>query len=175
MATFRIKYRAVLAACGPHGGRSAIRPLIRPVDRLSPLPSCSALTGDHRVPPRGFGPAEKVEHLLGMSLNRIRDYLAWPPDRDRPAPARGAGARRYDGFGEGRDRGASRPGRGTRTRARRHRRTASRTDRTRSRTGKTGAHAKDREKLRAASETARVFRKPTELLPREEADLAATG
>jgi len=24
-------------------------------------------------------PAEKVEHLLFMSLDRIHDYLAWPP------------------------------------------------------------------------------------------------
>src|SRR5215471_11703025 len=25
--------------------------------------------------------AEKVEHLLGMSLDRIHDYLAWPADQ----------------------------------------------------------------------------------------------
>jgi hypothetical protein len=25
-------------------------------------------------------PAEKVEHLLGLSLDRMRDYLSWPPD-----------------------------------------------------------------------------------------------
>jgi hypothetical protein len=27
-----------------------------------------------------WSPAEKVEHLLGLSIDRMRDYLAWPPD-----------------------------------------------------------------------------------------------
>jgi hypothetical protein len=28
-----------------------------------------------------WSPAEKVEHLLGMSFDRMHDYLAWPADQ----------------------------------------------------------------------------------------------
>ncbi|HKM70958.1 MAG TPA: hypothetical protein VJX94_13050 [Stellaceae bacterium] len=31
-----------------------------------------------------WSPAEKVEHLLGMSLDRKHDYLAWAPAEPDP-------------------------------------------------------------------------------------------
>jgi hypothetical protein len=32
----------------------------------------------------GWSAAEKLEHLLGMTLDRIQDYLSWPPDELDP-------------------------------------------------------------------------------------------
>jgi hypothetical protein len=45
------------------------------------IPRLPAVTGASRPPGwNRWSPAEKSEHLLGMSLDRIREYLAWPAD-----------------------------------------------------------------------------------------------
>jgi hypothetical protein len=58
---------------------------------ISRLPS---VTGSNKPPGwNRWSDAEKVEHLLGMSLDRMHDYLSWPADgldvRGKP-PGRGA-------------------------------------------------------------------------------------
>jgi hypothetical protein len=42
---------------------------------LPPVTGASKPTGWDR-----WSPAEKVEHLLGLRLDRVREYLSWPAD-----------------------------------------------------------------------------------------------
>jgi hypothetical protein len=46
------------------------------------IPRLPSVTGAHKPPPgwNRWSAAEKVEHLLGMSLDRMHDYLSWPAD-----------------------------------------------------------------------------------------------
>ena len=47
--------------------------------KLVTLPRLPSVTGANK--PRGrnrWGAAEKAEHLLGLSLDRMHDYLSWP-------------------------------------------------------------------------------------------------
>ena len=40
-----------------------------------------SVAGSHKPPGwNRWSPAEKVEHLLGLSLDRMHDYLSWPAD-----------------------------------------------------------------------------------------------
>jgi hypothetical protein len=49
------------------------------------IPRLPRVTGaDKPAGWRRWSAAEKVEHLLGMSLDRVHDYLAWPPDEIDP-------------------------------------------------------------------------------------------
>jgi hypothetical protein len=48
---------------------------------LVTIPRLPSVTGANK--PRGWSrwsAAEKVQHLLGLSLDRMHDYLSWPPD-----------------------------------------------------------------------------------------------
>ena len=48
---------------------------------LVTIPRLPSISGANKPP--GWNrrsAAEKVEHLLGLSLERMRDYLSWPPD-----------------------------------------------------------------------------------------------
>ena len=45
------------------------------IPRLPPVAGASKPPGWNH-----WSPAEKCEHLLGMSLDRMREYLSWPPD-----------------------------------------------------------------------------------------------
>lgn len=52
---------------------------------LISVPRLPTINGSNK--PRGWNgrsPAEKAEHLLGMSLDRMYDYLAWPADELDP-------------------------------------------------------------------------------------------
>jgi hypothetical protein len=45
------------------------------------IPRLPSVTGTHKPPGwNRWSPAEKVEHLLGLSLDRMHDYLSWPAD-----------------------------------------------------------------------------------------------
>jgi hypothetical protein len=45
------------------------------------IPRLPSITGPHRPPGwNRWGPAEKAEHLLGLSLDRMHEYLSWPAD-----------------------------------------------------------------------------------------------
>jgi hypothetical protein len=45
------------------------------------IPRLPSVTGAHKSPGwNRWSAAEKVEHLLGMSLDRMHDYLSWPAD-----------------------------------------------------------------------------------------------
>jgi hypothetical protein len=45
------------------------------------IPGLPSVTGSNRPPGwNRWSAAEKVEHLLGMSLDRMHDYLSWPAD-----------------------------------------------------------------------------------------------
>jgi hypothetical protein len=45
------------------------------------IPRLPSVTGTHKPPGwNRWSAAEKVEHLLGMSLDRMHDYLSWPAD-----------------------------------------------------------------------------------------------
>jgi hypothetical protein len=45
------------------------------------LPRLPSVTGAHKPPGwNRWSAAEKVEHLLGMSLDCMHDYLSWPAD-----------------------------------------------------------------------------------------------
>jgi hypothetical protein len=45
------------------------------------IPRLPSLTGAHKPPGwNRWSAAEKVEHLLSMSLDRMHDYLSWPAD-----------------------------------------------------------------------------------------------
>jgi hypothetical protein len=48
---------------------------------LITIPRLPSVTGTNK-PPRWnrWSAAEKVEHLLGISLDRMQDYLSWPAD-----------------------------------------------------------------------------------------------
>jgi hypothetical protein len=45
------------------------------IPRLPPVTGASKPPGWNR-----WSEAEKVQHLLGLSLDRMREYLTWPPD-----------------------------------------------------------------------------------------------
>ena len=45
------------------------------------IPRLPSVAGAHKPPGwNRWSAAEKVEHLLGMSLDRMHDYLSWPAD-----------------------------------------------------------------------------------------------
>jgi hypothetical protein len=45
------------------------------------IPRLPSVTGAHRPPGwNRWSAAEKAEHLLSMSLDRMHDYLSWPAD-----------------------------------------------------------------------------------------------
>ena len=45
------------------------------------IPRLPSISGANKPPGwNRWSAAEKVEHLLGLSLERMRDYLSWPPD-----------------------------------------------------------------------------------------------
>jgi hypothetical protein len=45
------------------------------------IPRLASVAGSNKPPGwNRWSDAEKVEHLLGMSLDRMHDYLAWPAD-----------------------------------------------------------------------------------------------
>jgi hypothetical protein len=45
------------------------------------IPRLPSVTGAHKPPGwNRWSAAEKVEHLLSMSLDRMHDYLSWPAD-----------------------------------------------------------------------------------------------
>jgi hypothetical protein len=45
------------------------------------LPRLPSVTGSHKPPGwNRWSATEKVEHLLGMSFDRMHDYLSWPAD-----------------------------------------------------------------------------------------------
>jgi hypothetical protein len=45
------------------------------------IPRLPSVTGSNKPPGwKRWGPAEEVEHLLGLSLDRMHKYLSWPAD-----------------------------------------------------------------------------------------------
>jgi hypothetical protein len=45
------------------------------------IPRLSSVAGSNKPPGwNRWSPAEKAEHLLGLSLDRMHDYLSWPAD-----------------------------------------------------------------------------------------------
>jgi hypothetical protein len=45
------------------------------------MPRLPSVTGANKPPGwKRWSPAEKAEHLLGLSLDRMHDYLSWPAD-----------------------------------------------------------------------------------------------
>jgi hypothetical protein len=45
------------------------------------IPRLPSVTGSNKPPGwNRWSPAEKAEHLLGLSLDRMHDYLSWPAD-----------------------------------------------------------------------------------------------
>ena len=45
------------------------------------IPRLPSVVGSNKPPGwNRWSPAERVEHLLGLSLDRIHDYLSWPAD-----------------------------------------------------------------------------------------------
>ena len=54
---------------------------VDPDGKVVTIPRLPSVTGVHK--PTGWNrrsAAEKVEHLLGVSLDRMHDYLSWPAD-----------------------------------------------------------------------------------------------
>jgi hypothetical protein len=50
-------------------------------DQVVVIPRLPSVTGANRPPGWNRWPAdEKVQHLLGLSLDRMREYLSWPAD-----------------------------------------------------------------------------------------------
>jgi hypothetical protein len=50
-------------------------------DGVVTIPRLPSVTGAHKPPGwNRWSAAEKVEHLLGVSLDRMHDYLAWSAD-----------------------------------------------------------------------------------------------
>jgi hypothetical protein len=48
---------------------------------LVTIPRLPSVTGANKPPDwNRWSAAEKAQHLLGMSLDRMHDYLAWPAD-----------------------------------------------------------------------------------------------
>jgi len=60
---------AATGALDPTTGEVVVIPWLPPVAGASKPPGWNH-----------WSPAEKCEHLLGMSLDRMREYLSWPPD-----------------------------------------------------------------------------------------------
>jgi hypothetical protein len=45
------------------------------------IPRLPSVAGSNKPPGRNrWSPAEKAEHLLGLSLDRMHEYLSWPAD-----------------------------------------------------------------------------------------------
>jgi hypothetical protein len=45
------------------------------------IPRLPSVTGANKPPGwNRWSPAEKVQHLLGLSLDRMAEYLSWPAD-----------------------------------------------------------------------------------------------
>ena len=45
------------------------------------IPRLPSVAGSNKPPGwNRWSPAERVEHLLGLSLDRMHDYLSWPAD-----------------------------------------------------------------------------------------------
>jgi hypothetical protein len=54
---------------------------VDPDGNVVTIPRLPSVTGAHKPPGwNRWSAAEKVEHLLGMSLDRMHDYLSWPAD-----------------------------------------------------------------------------------------------
>jgi hypothetical protein len=54
---------------------------VDPDGNVVTIPRLPSVTGAHNLPGwNRWSAAEKVEHLLGMSLDRMHDYLSWPAD-----------------------------------------------------------------------------------------------
>jgi hypothetical protein len=54
---------------------------VDPDGNVLTIPRLPSVTGTHKPPGwNRWSEAEKVAHLLGMSLDRMHDYLAWPAD-----------------------------------------------------------------------------------------------
>jgi hypothetical protein len=55
---------------------------VDPDGNVITIPRLPSVTGAAHKPPgwNRWSAAEKVEHLLGMSLDRMHDYLSWPAD-----------------------------------------------------------------------------------------------
>jgi hypothetical protein len=54
---------------------------VDPDGNVVTIPRLPSVTGAHKPPGWSrWSPAEKVEHLLGMSLDRMHDDLSWPAD-----------------------------------------------------------------------------------------------
>jgi hypothetical protein len=48
---------------------------------LVTIPRLPSVAGSNKPPGwNRWSPAEKAEHLLGLSLDRMHDYLSWPPN-----------------------------------------------------------------------------------------------
>jgi hypothetical protein len=49
--------------------------------KLITIPRLPSVTGANKPPGwKRWNAAEKAQHLLGMSLDRMHDYLSWPAD-----------------------------------------------------------------------------------------------
>jgi hypothetical protein len=54
---------------------------VDPDGNVVTIPRLPSVTGAHKPPGwNRWSAAEKVEHLLSMSLDRMHDYLSWPAD-----------------------------------------------------------------------------------------------
>jgi hypothetical protein len=54
---------------------------VDPDGNVVTIPRLPSVTGTHKRPGwNRWSAAEKVEHLLGLSLDRMHDYLSWPAD-----------------------------------------------------------------------------------------------
>jgi hypothetical protein len=54
---------------------------VDPDGNVVTIPRLPSLAGTHKPPGwNRWSAAEKVEHLLGLSLDRMHDYLSWPAD-----------------------------------------------------------------------------------------------
>jgi len=80
-------------------------------DNVVTIPRLRSVTCSNKPPGwNRWGAADKVEHLLGMSLDRMHDYLSWPADDLDPYRlAAQTHPRRRDGRPQGRGRRAPRP------------------------------------------------------------------
>jgi len=49
------------------------------------IPRLPSVTGSNKPPGwKRWSPAEKAEHLMGLSLDRMHEYLSWPADELDP-------------------------------------------------------------------------------------------
>src|SRR5262249_40370052 len=87
--------RHACLSCGrlPHTPVMASSPMrklrktgaVDPDGNLVTIPRLPSVTGAHKPPGwNRWTAAEKVEHLLGMSLDRSHDYVSWPADELDP-------------------------------------------------------------------------------------------